>query len=90
MHNGYETTMESVAADRHIFVSKDFPMWELPAGSSWWLRQVVCEKCSYKIVVTQSKEYDYFYYCSNKYCEHHEGVEAMDMDDEPTWVKQYG
>lgn len=50
-------------------------------SSSWLLKNSVCNKCSYEIVVTQSKDFDYFYYCSNKGCENHQGEELFDDEE---------
>jgi len=54
------------------------------SSSSWF--ENICKKCGYNVVVTQSKEKDYFYYCSNKYCDYHSGTEIFDQDDIPNWV----
>lgn len=50
-------------------------------SSSWLLKDSVCNKCSYEIVVTQSRVADFFYYCSNKECENHQGEELFDDED---------
>lgn len=52
-------------------------------SSSWF--SGLCKECGYNVVVTQSKKFDYFWYCSNKYCKHHEGHEAFD-DEDIDWV----
>jgi len=58
-------------------------------GSSWFSGE--CTKCGYNVVVTQpdADEHpvaDYWWYCSNKKCEHHdEGQHTGDMEN-PEWV----
>lgn len=37
----------------------------------------VCNKCGYEIIVTQGKEADYRYYCSNLECENHTKIEDL-------------
>ncbi len=51
--------------------------------SSWFLSdgKEVCKKCGYKVIVTQSVDADYFYYCSNKYCYNHNGEQLGDQEE---------
>jgi len=49
---------------------------------SWMLRDSVCIKCEYEIVVTQGLEGDYRYYCSNLDCDNHSNIEDLgDMEE---------
>ena len=56
--------------------------------SSWMCDDLGCTDCGYPIVVTQSEKADYYWYCSNKYCNNHKGEETGDME-RPEWVKPY-
>ena len=54
---------------------------------SWFAKNSRCV-CGYNIIVTQPSDgsgMDYWWYCSNKKCEHHSGEETGDMDC-PDWV----
>ena len=48
---------------------------------SWFLEDFRCRDCNSNIVVCQSNEKDYFYYCSQKKCKNHVGEEKFDQDD---------
>lgn len=53
---------------------------------SWFSSRYVCGACGYPIVVTQAPDADYWYYCSNKLCKNHGGVQLFDDDDLPDWT----
>lgn len=57
---------------------------------SWFMEDWHCKECGSNIVVCQSKDKDYFYYCSQKYCKNHTGTEQYDMDDFPDFVELDG
>lgn len=56
----------------------------MKATDSWF--NGICKDCKSNIVVCQSKEKDYFYYCSQKRCKNHEGVELYDDDEYPEFL----
>jgi hypothetical protein len=54
---------------------------------SWFASNSRCI-CGYNIVVSQASPesgMDYWWYCSDKMCEHHVGEQTGDMD-KPEWV----
>jgi len=54
---------------------------------SWFMKGRHCGVCHYPVVVTQGKEADYRYYCSNPDCEQHTAMEDLyDLQDPPDWV----
>lgn len=56
---------------------------------SWMLKEHVCRACGYPIVVTQGKERDYRYYCSNLDCMYFNQVEDLvDTDDPPDYCRR--
>ena len=58
-------------------------------NDSWFLRDHLCRECNYPVVVTQGKEWDYRYYCSNPDCEHHnDPADLGDQEDFPEWCKK--
>lgn len=67
----------------HIFNSKNYSN-----SSTWMLDNARCKKCDSNIVVCQSKEFDYFYYCSQKGCKNHKGEEKYDTDELPNFIKR--
>ena len=54
-----------------------------------WFFDGNCKNCGSNIVVCQAKEKDYLYYCSQKNCVNHKGVETYDMDDAPDFITPY-
>jgi hypothetical protein len=57
-------------------------------NNSWFAKDSRCKECGYNIVVSQASVesgMDYWWYCSNKMCEHHKGEETGDME-KPEWV----
>ncbi len=49
---------------------------------SWMMRNSICKKCEYEIVVTQGDKCDYRYYCSNLECVNHINIEDLyDVED---------
>ena len=61
----------------------------MSARSSWFAG--LCNKCNYNVVITQPDETidryaDYWWYCSNKKCEHHEKGEHTGDMEKPEWV----
>ncbi len=55
-----------------------------PNERSWFVKDVVCVKCGYSLIITQPTEpyQDYWWYCSNKTCEHHHpGEQCGDQED---------
>lgn len=58
------------------------------SDQSWLFKGRVCSECTYPVVVTQGKERDYRYYCSNPDCPRHsEKNDLYDVDDPPDWVQ---
>ncbi len=59
------------------------------ANLSWFLKDHVCSFCDYEVVVTQGKQRDYRYYCSNPDCSNHTNpVDLGDMEDFPDWCRR--
>lgn len=56
--------------------------------NSWVDLKVFCKECDSMIVVCQSKDKDYHYYCSQKLCKNHDGVETYDDEGYPDFVKE--
>ena len=56
--------------------------------SSWIDMKVKCKECGSMIVVCQSEDKDYHYYCSQKQCKNHIGVETYDDEDYPDFVEE--
>lgn len=52
--------------------------------SSWF--SGICKKCGFEVVVSQSINADYVWYCSNKACSNHNGTDLLDSDGRPEWV----
>lgn len=48
---------------------------------SWIVKHSECKDCGYNLIITQSKQHDYFWYCSNKYCKNHSGEELGDQEE---------
>lgn len=49
-----------------------------------WLSGL-CTDCGYPIVVTQSRDMDYWWYCSNKECKNHDPGEQTPDCESPTF-----
>jgi hypothetical protein len=45
-----------------------------------------CKSCGYPVVVTQGKQWDYRWYCSNPDCINHDAKEDLGDMEEPCWV----
>ena len=57
---------------------------------SWFLVDHTCGSCFHPVIVTQGKEADYRYYCSNPDCEMHTAMEEkFDIEDPPDWCWYY-
>ena len=64
-------------------------------GRSWF--RGICKVCGYNVVVTQPDKikypedgeysFDYWWYCSNKKCIHHEDGEHTGDMQVPDWLK---
>ena len=57
-------------------------------SQSWFAKYSECLDCGYPVVVTQSPTTDYWWYCSNKMCKNHQGIELGDMEGAPDWVRK--
>ena len=54
---------------------------------SWF--KGLCKECGFNVVVTQPNPHskmDYFWYCSNRWCDNHKGEHTGDMET-PAWVE---
>lgn len=58
--------------------------------NTWILKDHRCIKCDNMIIGTHANNdhADYYYYCSNKECEHHKGSEIFDYD-KLEWAIEY-
>ena len=54
------------------------------ATDSWF--EGLCKNCHSNVVVCQSSTKDYFYYCSQKRCKNHDGVEIYYYEDVPDFI----
>lgn len=54
---------------------------------SWFYKN--CRHCGSNVVICQATEKDYHYYCSQKTCKNHEGIELYDMDEDPEFVFEF-
>ena len=55
---------------------------------TWIDMKVKCKLCGSMIVVCQSKDKDYHYYCSQKQCKNHQGIETYDDENYPDFLEE--